>query len=146
MKRLIPLLLILTAGCSAGPEPIRWGTDACDTCRMVLSDKQFGAELVETGGQVRKFDGLDELLTFTSQSGRTGKIYVTNGQDGSLVPVEKAVIVRSPGINSPMGGEITTFDSKYAAEDWVKDQKLGQVTYPTLEELQKQGGAGHASH
>jgi copper chaperone NosL len=146
MKRLLMVTLALVAGCSAGPEPIRWGTDACDVCRMVLTDKLFGAELVEEGGQVRKFDGLDELVTYTSQSGKKGKVYVTNGKDGALVPIEQAVIVRSPGLISPMGGDVTTFASKADADAYIQAQKLDNVSWPALADLKPNGGHSHAGH
>ena len=47
------LILSLAAGavglltaCSAEPEPIAYGSDACDFCRMNIVDKTHAAQLV----------------------------------------------------------------------------------------------------
>ena len=36
------LLVALLAACDRGPRPIAYGRDACDYCRMVISDPRYG--------------------------------------------------------------------------------------------------------
>ena len=38
--------------CATGPEPIRFGKDNCHSCKMTLTDKRFGAEIVTKKGKV----------------------------------------------------------------------------------------------
>ena len=44
--------LMSFTSCSAGPEPIRYGQDNCHHCKMTLTDKRFGAEIVTQKGKV----------------------------------------------------------------------------------------------
>src|SRR5690606_41654244 len=50
--------------CSVGPEPLRYGEDACHSCRMTLMDKKFGAEVVSVKGKVFKFDDMNCMVNF----------------------------------------------------------------------------------
>ncbi len=42
-------LVLLLAACSGdpgtGPKDVRWDRDACERCRMVLSDRNFSAQI-----------------------------------------------------------------------------------------------------
>lgn len=145
-----PLILVLIglglAGCSQGPEPIRWGTDTCDRCRMVLVDKSFGAEFVEKGGRVRKFDEVDEMVRYLAERPVPGKAYVTNGIDGGLVPAEGALYVESPDIKAPMGSHVMSFADKPSAERFISQSKPSQVRWPAPQEVIAGKGEGHAAH
>ncbi len=48
-RYLYPTLLLLLTACSpsqeTGPAEVRWDRDACDRCRMVLSDPHYAAEV-----------------------------------------------------------------------------------------------------
>lgn len=64
MRIIAATLLISLLSCKAEPEPLRYGEDACHTCKMTLMDKKFGAELVTKKGKVYKFDDVNCMLTF----------------------------------------------------------------------------------
>ena len=65
MKATIILLIGLAMlGCSAKPEPLVFGKDACYTCKMTLVDSKYGAELVTQKGKIYKFDDLNCMLNF----------------------------------------------------------------------------------
>ena len=63
MKWLSIAMLLLLSACSktpeTGPVEVKWDRDACERCRMVLSDRNFAAE-VRGGekGEIFKFDEL----------------------------------------------------------------------------------------
>lgn len=63
MKWLSVVLILLLSACSKNPETgpveVKWDRDACERCRMVLSDRNFAAE-VRGGekGEIFKFDEL----------------------------------------------------------------------------------------
>jgi hypothetical protein len=47
-KLLWPLLLLMLVACgdpAAGPVDVKWDRDACERCRMVLSDRSHAAEI-----------------------------------------------------------------------------------------------------
>ncbi|HSN59587.1 MAG TPA: hypothetical protein VLR49_01530, partial [Ferruginibacter sp.] len=52
MSSLITVLLTVTlSSCSTDPQPLRIGQDNCDFCKMTISDKRFGAEVVTKKGK-----------------------------------------------------------------------------------------------
>ncbi len=58
------LLSLVTASCGSNPEPINYGHDECEFCRMQISDNRYGAELVTDKGKVYKFDSIECLIEF----------------------------------------------------------------------------------
>ena len=147
MKRIAMVLaVLLVTACTKGPEPIRWGSDMCDQCRMILSDKRFGAELVAQ--RVYKFDGIDELARFQSAHPETkGAAYVTDGETGNLVPAQQAVFIDAPDLKAPMGGHIISFAQRPEAQQFVARHQLHEVRWLSFTEAlaQTKGGmdAGH---
>lgn len=55
------LLLPALPGCgeSKGPEPVAWERDACEHCRMIISERQFAAEL--RGGAKKRLYKFDDV-------------------------------------------------------------------------------------
>jgi copper chaperone NosL len=100
--------------CSTGPEPIRYGQDNCHSCKMTLTDKRFGAEIVTKKGKVFKFDDLNCLSNYL-KSGEVpneniGQIVsVDFKKTGSFVEVQKAYFLHNEAIRSPMRADIASF-------------------------------------
>lgn len=142
MKRLaVAIAVLIVTACTKGPEPIRWGTDMCDQCRMILSDKRFGAELVAQ--RVYKFDGIDELSRFQAlHAGMAGSAYVTDGETGNLVPAQQAVFIASPDLHAPMGGRVMSFAQRQEAQQFVREHQLHDVRWLTFTEALAQTGGG----
>jgi copper chaperone NosL len=138
---LLVLVLVATSACAAGPEPIRWGTDSCDQCRMVLDDRRFGVELVDR--QVRKFDGLVELGRYMADHPSNGQVYVTDAATGDLLPASQAVLVPFDGLHGPMGGNVLAFASREAAQAFAAREHLHAGPAVTLAEAS--AGGPHAS-
>ena len=103
--------LLLGACAAGGPEPIAYGRDACDYCRMVISDARYGAELVTAKGKVRRFDSIECLAAYYLQvraEGQVRSLWVTDfARPGTLVPAADAQYVRAAGPGSPMGMGLT---------------------------------------
>jgi copper chaperone NosL len=155
MTRLLLTLtaVIALAGCSQGPEPIRWGTDTCDQCRMVLSDRAYGAEFVDERGKISKFDEVSELAAWLAANPTKGEAYVTNGVDGTLVPAATATYLHTKDLIGPMGGNTMSFADRQAGEAFVIKQKLKNVQWLAYADaLQAEqpagqpGGHDHGSH
>ena len=107
--------------CSAEPEPLVYGTDACHACKMTLMDKKFGAELVTQKGKVYKFDDVNCMLDFynapeTSPEEFKYKLVVDFVQPEKLIPASDAFFLKSPKIKSPMASQIAAFESKDSME------------------------------
>lgn len=146
MKTVISVLAAIVAtaflaGCNYKVEPIRWGADMCDQCRMIIGDKRFAAELV--ADRVYKFDGFDELAKFeAAHPEKKGIAYVADGEHGSLVPALSAVFLSTPDLTAPMGGHIVSFGSRDGAEQFINRHHLSGVRWLSLDEALAEGTGG----
>ncbi|HEY8972074.1 MAG TPA: nitrous oxide reductase accessory protein NosL [Puia sp.] len=126
------LVLVLLCGClqgcSSGPQPIQYGHDNCSFCKMTFTDKRFGGEVCTKKGKVFKFDDLHCLLS-SLQSGvparqDIGGIYLIDFANGGWVGADNALLLQSPALHSPMGGNTAAFASKEALQ---QQQNKGEI-------------------
>lgn len=109
---LLPLIFLLTA-CSGeqgtGPADVRWDRDNCERCRMVLSSRNFSAQIrrpidQNRPSQVHKFDDIGcALIWLDQQEWREDsgvEIWVNDHRDGEWIDARTAYYV--PGKKSPM--------------------------------------------
>ncbi len=121
-RRLAPALalcvLALSACAQAGSQPIAYGTDECAHCQMAIMDQRYATELITAKGKVHKFDSIECMAKYEAVNGVEGGLrYVTPyNAPGRLVPVEDALIIRTPKLPSPMGANLTAFTDISAAE------------------------------
>lgn len=113
---ILPLLalIILTSSCSSGPEPIRYGEEACSFCKMTIVDAKFGAEIVSTKGKIFKFDALECMLGFENKGyiesiDIKGYYVIDASRPAELVEANKAQYLHSENFPSPMGGNVSAF-------------------------------------
>ena len=124
------ILLAATAqACSAQPSPIAYGKDACDHCRMTISDQRFGAELVNKNGKAYKFDDmicLSGYLTGAEKLAAEFPLVLVNDftRPGTLIDATKAHFYQLTTIKSPMRGDMAAFEQK-PDEAYIRDQLAG---------------------
>lgn len=130
MKYLSLLLtLFFFASCRPTPEPIDYGSDLCDFCKMTIVDEQHAAEAVSKKGKVFKFDAIECMANYLSQnSGTEFPILLVNDYHSprSLIDARTASYLISKNLPSPMGAFLTGFAQKSAAEE-MQGAKGGQV-------------------
>ena len=118
MKPLNILLLLAIAtiftACSVEPVPIEYGQDACNFCKMNIVDRQHAAEIVTTKGKAFKYDAIECMM----QDRKNWKeadiafyLMTDYSTPGNLVDATKASYLISEGIPSPMGANLTGFES-----------------------------------
>jgi copper chaperone NosL len=117
MKRISIILLVLLFACKPEPEALQYGHDACQTCKMTLVDKKFGAELVTAKGKVYKFDDVNCMAGFMNSGYLNDetisyKLITDYTQPGKLIPAEEAFYLKSDNIRSPMASGIAAFESE----------------------------------
>lgn len=100
--------LVLLGACGpAKPEPIAYDADQCAYCRMQISDRRFGAELVTRHGRVVKFDAIECLVSYYKQAGAAkdvGSVWVSDFRHpGTLIDATKARFVDLGPGRAPMG-------------------------------------------
>ena len=105
----------LLFSCNTHTQPIQFGKDNCDFCRMTISDARFGAEVVTSKGKAYKFDDLYCMVSFL----KDGKIDTTNNSyylvdfiSHQLQPANSMYILKSDALRSPMHGNMAAFTTK----------------------------------
>lgn len=120
VRRLV-LVAWLAAACGAsGPEPIRLNEDACDFCRMTISDSRFGGEAITRAGRVYRFDSIECLVGWsrTVKDGTLAARYVIDTQHpGTFLGADSAGFLKDGFMKSPMGKGLVAFRSLAAAEE-----------------------------
>lgn len=123
---ILSFLAFFLMACSTSPQPIQFGSDDCDHCKMTISDERFGAELVTKKGRIYKFDDLHCILDFIADGTVPGSNIqsiwgVDFAHQGELVDLEKAWILRHEDLKSPMGSNAASFQSKEDAEKYQNE-------------------------
>ncbi|MFN0014229.1 MAG: nitrous oxide reductase accessory protein NosL [Saprospiraceae bacterium] len=111
---LLPLFFLQ---CGTGPQPIKYGTDNCDFCKMTLMDKRYGAEIVTSKGKVYKFDDVNCLVMFEREgtiapADVAGRYLTDFTHEGILLDAEKAVYLRSDNLKTPMASQVAAFSAQ----------------------------------
>jgi copper chaperone NosL len=113
----ILLLIFILPACSERPQPIRVGRDQCDFCKMTISDNRFGAEIITNKGKIYKFDDAHCILKFLDskavlQEEIAGTYFTDFSSPHALIKAERAHFLQSPGLKSPMNGNIASFSQE----------------------------------
>lgn len=119
---LIPLFAILGLlySCAQnGPQDISLGSDACDFCKMTITEKEFAAELLTSKGRIYKFDDHRCLTGYKSSNpekaaGSTS--YLIDFPSGEFLEETKATLLTGGTIKSPMGGNTRAYKEASVAQ------------------------------
>lgn len=107
------IVAAMLAACGGGIRPLVAGTDACEYCRMTVSDVRFGAEAVSRTGRVYTFDSIEcaaSWLASAPQGGAPRGVWVADYSTGALIPADSALFVKDGSLRSPMGRALAAFD------------------------------------
>lgn len=141
MKYLTILFAVfLLISCSPNPEPIDYGNDVCDFCKMNITDNKYAAELVTSKGKVYKFDSIECLfqfkeLEFKSDDEIHSELVNDFSNPGELIDLRKAFFLKSYVFRSPMGMNVLSVSSEEKLSE-IKSQHGGEVlTYNEVRKL-----------
>mgnify|MGYP005834866263 CR=1 FL=1 len=132
--------VVLLVSCSPKSEPIDYGNDVCDFCKMNITDNKYAAELVTSKGKVYKFDSIECLfqfkdLEFLSNSEIHAELVNDFSNPGELIDLRKAFFLKSDVFRSPMGMNVLSVSSEVKLSE-IKSQHGGQVlTYSEVRKL-----------
>ncbi len=117
------LLLALSAACATQTRPLIAGDDACERCRMTISDPRFGGEVITRHGRLRTFDSVECLASYVVAAGDSldkAKIFIADYETKAMVPVATAHFLRGGTLHSPMGRDLVAFAPSHDAQALVK--------------------------
>jgi copper chaperone NosL len=92
--------------------------DMCSYCKMVISEKQYAAELIDSEGQAFKFDDIGCMLNFVkkgSVSISASSFFVMDFDERQWIKADDAYYVRSSDLTTPMNGGIIAFKDRSPA-------------------------------
>ncbi len=129
VKVVLLFVLLLALGltsCSPEPQPIQYGFDGCEHCKMTISDARYGTELVTKKGKVYKFDSIECMASFLNEQEAKDAValtLVTNFEaPEKLIAVDSAVILQSDAMPSPMGMFLTAFANQEVAQQYQAEK------------------------
>jgi len=131
IKTVFLFLVIFTiTSCSKEAEPIQYGNDQCNFCKMNVVDKAHSAQYVTKKGKQFKYDAIECMVNEINKLGNINDLAVLLvadfGNPGAMVDAKTATYLISKGIKSPMGAFLSGFSDKAKAEE-NKSKFGGQV-------------------
>ncbi|HZL72670.1 MAG TPA: nitrous oxide reductase accessory protein NosL [Planctomycetota bacterium] len=118
MKRCI-VFIVLAAGCGrpeAGPAPISYGEDACDLCRMIISEAPYAAEARFGPDKIEKYDDIGCLGERLWEGPPPVAMWVADHSSGRLHPVSSVALVHVKDLKTPMACGVAAFADRAEAE------------------------------
>ena len=127
-------LLLMLVACATGPQPIKYGTDQCEYCKMTIMDKRFAGEIATTKGKAYKFDDVRCVVDFLNagtvkQDNIEGTYLTTYDGANEFVRVEEAHFTKAENLRSPMGGNIAAFKDAAARDKVMNEMKGRTITW-----------------
>ncbi|MBW8888535.1 MAG: nitrous oxide reductase accessory protein NosL [Fibrobacteres bacterium] len=115
--------LLFATGCgSRGPVPFQWGEDACRFCKMILAEKGFAAQRINSKGKVYKYDSIECLLAdLKANPPQAGERLYVSDRSRPEAPLAEAGTVhylRGGSLASPMGQSLAAFASEDSVRAW----------------------------
>lgn len=123
------MLTIALSSCTVEPVPINYGQDACHSCKMNIVDRQHAAEIVTTKGKAYKYDAIECMMQDLNnwEEEDIAFFLITDySTPGELVDARKGSYLISENLPSPMGANLTGFESQEAAK-LVHQEKEGTL-------------------
>ena len=115
----------LLASCAVEESPIVFGKDACHYCMMNIVDKQHAAEIVTEKGKPFKYDAIECMMRDILERDESSiALFLMTDyfSPGKLVDATEATYLISENLPSPMGANLTGFQSKSKAEEIQKEK------------------------
>jgi len=116
---LIVSIFIFTS-CKVEPKEINYGNDHCNFCDMTVVDKTHAAQYVTKKGKAYMFDAIEcmvnELNRDNSEEIMSFLLVADYANPGNLVDAKTSTYLISKKIKSPMGANLSAFNSKEIAK------------------------------
>ena len=136
-KVAILLLVSQLASCSIDKDPIIVGKDNCDYCKMTISDRRFGAEIVSKKGKIFKYDEAQCLISDLKEGkikeSEIKDVYLTDfcGKN-ELINQKSSLLLRSDEFKSPMNGNVAAFSQQDSMNQYKNKLNAEEVTWSNL--------------
>jgi copper chaperone NosL len=128
------LIILAMQSCSVSPVAIKYGSDACDFCKMTIMQKKFANEWVTDKGKVFRFDDVHCLQSFRKTDKSNGIAYINDfTEKKGFAKATELFFVKSEEIKAPMGGHVAAFPDKADADEFAKNNKGESLSWQQVE-------------
>jgi copper chaperone NosL len=120
------------SSCAVEPEPVSYGEDQCDFCKMGVVDKAHSAQYVTNKGKQFKFDAIECLIREIAdpeiiEADLAYVLVADYSKPGEMINASNATFLISKAIKSPMGAYLSAFSNEEQAKQMAVDK--GGDTY-----------------
>jgi copper chaperone NosL len=124
------ITLVLNA-CSTKPQPIAYGKDICNDCKMTIVDPKFGGEIITKKGKIYKFDDAHCLAHFlksgaVKQEDIAQTVFTDYGNNNNFLDVNSLLFVVSDQLKSPMNSHAAAVSNNSTAQE-LATQTNGEI-------------------
>lgn len=138
---LFAALLLVLAACEPTPQPIQFGSDQGDYCRMMITDPQFASQILNNQGRAFKFDSIECMTAYALTYDEPENIHshwVPNFENpDEWIRAEDAFFLHSETLRSPMGLYLTAYLDRETAEDFRQEYRGEIATWDEVKEIVK---------
>ncbi|MCU0364515.1 MAG: nitrous oxide reductase accessory protein NosL [Ignavibacteriaceae bacterium] len=139
---LLIIVILILSGCKAGPEPINYGHDECEFCRMQITDNRYGSEIVTDKGKVFKFDEIGCMIEYALVKNFIGdanqKFLVTDfAKPETFIDATNAFFIQNENFRSPMGSNVMGFSSEISRQKFIAESGGSLLNWVDVIELVK---------
>lgn len=115
------IIVAVLVGCAPSPEPIDYGGDTCVYCKMLITERQYGAVLVTKKAKVYKYDSVECMAAVYLQRHilheEIHSLWTASfDEPGTLIRATDAVFLHSSNLRSPMGLNVSAYSGRAFAE------------------------------
>jgi copper chaperone NosL len=97
-------VLASISACAGPAHTIAFGMDSCAECRMLVSDRRFGAQIVTRTGKAVTFDSIECMYAYLAHAHASGERWVVAADKaGTLVRESDAMYKNDGDLHPPMG-------------------------------------------
>ena len=122
---LITILAMVLSSCKVEPKKIDYGKDHCHFCDMTVVDKTHSAQYVTKKGKAYSFDAIECMVNDLNKNNNEDimafLLVADYSNPGNLVDAKTATYLISEKIKSPMGANLSAFETKEKAQATQKE-------------------------
>lgn len=136
-------LMLFIFSCGKIAEPINYGHDECEYCRMLITDNKYGTELITEKGKVYKFDSIECLINYALVENLIGnnevRMLVSDfANPGNFADARRAFYLHNDEYRSPMGLNVMAFGEESKLNVFESENDGSQLSWMEVVELTKQ--------
>ena len=122
--------------CKVEPKKINYGNDHCAHCDMTVVDKTHAAQYVTKKGKAYVFDAIECMVMKLNQDKTEDLmafiLVADYANPGNLIDAKSATYLVSEKIKSPMGANLSAFNSEEIAKEIQKENGGELFTWSTI--------------